>query len=135
MTGLGLTQQNICGLLDIDEKTLRKHFRRELDSGAAEANLRVAQSLYNLATKDRNVTACIWWTKARMGWKDQTEPLGGQSITLMHLIAAKEVSAHIAAIMQGKAEPSTIEGTPAVQPSSQAQPADEPPDLLEPAKE
>lgn len=60
-------------LIECDAKTLRKHYRRELDTGATEANLRVAQSLYNLATKEQNVAGCIWWTKARMGWKEATD--------------------------------------------------------------
>ena len=29
----------------------------------------VAQSLYVNATRNNNVAAQIWWTKARMGWK------------------------------------------------------------------
>lgn len=69
MTGFGLRQDEICTSLQIDKKTLHKYFRRELDTGMIEANVRVAQALYTNATKHNNVTAQIWWTKTRMGWK------------------------------------------------------------------
>jgi len=75
MTGFGIRQSDICKALHIDLKTLRKHFRRELDTGAVEANVRIAQSLYAMATREKNVAAAIWWTKARMGWKEARDPV------------------------------------------------------------
>jgi hypothetical protein len=80
MAGFGIQQSEIAALLECDAKTLRKYFRRELDTGATEANARVAASLYNLAVKEGNVTACIWWTKARMNWREQQNlNVGGQA--------------------------------------------------------
>jgi len=70
MTGFGIRQEEIANALEIDRKTLTKHFRRELDTGMTEANVRVAQALYANAVKHNNVAAQIWWTKTRMGWKD-----------------------------------------------------------------
>jgi hypothetical protein len=51
--------------------TLRSAFRHELDVGHVKANSAVAESLYQQAIKG-NVTAAIWWTKARTGWKETT---------------------------------------------------------------
>lgn len=73
MAGFGIPQIEIANLVGISDRTLRDRYRRELDTGATEANLRVAQSLYTLAVKERNVAACIWWTKARMGWREQVD--------------------------------------------------------------
>ncbi len=42
---LELTRQ-IATFLEIDPKTLRKHFRPELDRGSLEATAKVAQSLF-----------------------------------------------------------------------------------------
>lgn len=70
MTGFGIRQDEIADALEIDKKTLHKHFRRELDTGMTEANVRVAQALYTNAVKHNSVAAQIWWTKARMGWKE-----------------------------------------------------------------
>jgi hypothetical protein len=72
MTGLGIIQVDIGTMLSLDVKTLRKHYRRELDTGAIEANSRVASSLYTMATTDKVVAAAIFWMKARAGWKDHT---------------------------------------------------------------
>ena len=73
MSGLGLPQEQIALLLEIDPKTLRKHLRNELDRGMAEANVKIAQSLFNMATVGNNVAAAIFWMKARAGWREKHE--------------------------------------------------------------
>jgi len=88
MTGLGIIQDEIARWLDIDDKTLRKHFRRELDTGAIEANMRVAQSLFTMATKDKVPACAIWWSKARMGWREAraTDPAAnGDGIAVLRV--------------------------------------------------
>lgn len=70
MTGYGITQADVAKWLQLDTKTLRKHYKHEIDIGAIEANAQVARSLYKNAVENENVAAQIWWTKARMGWKD-----------------------------------------------------------------
>jgi len=74
MTGYGLTHDQIASVIGISDETLRKYFRRELDTGAALANSRVAQNLYKWATSDKPgaVAASIFWTKTRMGWREVT---------------------------------------------------------------
>jgi hypothetical protein len=73
MTGFGIRQEEMCSFLRISRPTLEKHFRRELDTGMTEANMRVAQALYTNCTKNMSVQGQIWWTKTRMGWKDASE--------------------------------------------------------------
>jgi hypothetical protein len=73
MTGFGIIQDDIARWLAVDDKTLRKHYRRELDTGAIEANTRVAASLYAMATKDKIPAAAIFWLKARAGWKESQD--------------------------------------------------------------
>ncbi len=53
MAGFGVPHEGIATLLEIDPKTLRRHFRRELDRGAVEATAKVAQSLFTMATRTR----------------------------------------------------------------------------------
>jgi hypothetical protein len=94
MTGLGITQEDIATMLQIDHKTLYKYFRRELDTGAIEANMRVAQSLYTNATKHMNVGAQIWWTKTRMGWKAPQElTVGGNGTPIAYTFRWADPSA------------------------------------------
>ena len=73
MTGYGIPQQDIARVIGIHEESLRKHFRDELDTGAAKANARVAQFLFEQATGQRgegSVTAAIFWLKTRARWKE-----------------------------------------------------------------
>ena len=53
-------------------KTLRKHYRGELDHGHVKANAKVAENLYRKATGDGReaVIAAIFWLKTRAGWKE-----------------------------------------------------------------
>jgi hypothetical protein len=76
MAGFGVPQEDMATHLGIDAKTLRKRFRAELDRGMVEANLKVAQSLFQMATQGRNVAAAIFWMKARAGWRER--PLPGE---------------------------------------------------------
>jgi hypothetical protein len=66
----GVPQDDIALVIDIAPKTLRLHFRRELDLGSAEANNEVGRSLYKMATSGTNVAAAIFWMKARAGWRE-----------------------------------------------------------------
>ena len=71
MAGFGIPQPAIATLLEIDPKTLRLHFRRELDRGAVEATAKVAQTLFGMATSGTNTAASIFWMKARAGWREK----------------------------------------------------------------
>jgi len=68
---VGTPQSDIARLLEVDEKTLRKHYRNELDLGAIKANAKGGGALYNKAIAG-DTTAAIWWSKTRMGWKDES---------------------------------------------------------------
>jgi hypothetical protein len=70
MAAMGANHEYIAARIGIrSPKTLRKHFREEIDFGAAEANLVVSQSLHKKA-RDGDVTAGIFWMKSRAGWRD-----------------------------------------------------------------
>jgi hypothetical protein len=66
------TQSSIASVIGIDPKTLRKHYRDELDHGHVKANAKVAENLFRKATGEGReaVTAAIFWLKARAGWKE-----------------------------------------------------------------
>jgi hypothetical protein len=48
--------------------TLYKYYRDELDTAMVRANVTMAQALFNNGVKSNNVTAQIFWLKARAGW-------------------------------------------------------------------
>ena len=72
MAAYGIPEINIAAVLGVDPKTLRKHYRDELDTGHVKANSKVAESLYRKAIGDgaQSVTAAIFWMKTRAGWKE-----------------------------------------------------------------
>ena len=69
MAAYGIPADDISRVVAIDAKTLRKHYRDELDLGTAKANAQVAGFLFNSA-RNGNVTAQIFWLKTRAGWKE-----------------------------------------------------------------
>ena len=72
MAGYGVPEVDIACVLDLDPKTLRKHYRGELDKGHIKATTKVAENLYRKATDEGReaVTAAIFWLKTRAGWKE-----------------------------------------------------------------
>ena len=87
MAGYGIPEADIACVLDIDPKTLRKHYRSELDKGHIKATAKVAENLYRKATGEGReaVTAAIFWLKTRAGWKETSvhEMNGGVSIQVI----------------------------------------------------
>jgi hypothetical protein len=74
MAAYGVPEIDIARVLTIDPKTLRKHYRDELDSGHVKANVKVAENLFRKATGEGReaVTAAIFWLKTRARWKETT---------------------------------------------------------------
>lgn len=79
MSAVGASQAEICLILDIDEKTLRKHYRREIDTGATRANMAVAENFFKVCTAKEDTAAKVsaqkFWLERRNGWAaPQREP-------------------------------------------------------------
>jgi hypothetical protein len=90
-SGLGLPHESIACLVGIDDKTLRKYYRAELDMGKAKANGQIAKTLFQKATSG-DTTSLIWWTKTQMKWSETVkaevtgadgEPLQGIQVTFV----------------------------------------------------
>lgn len=83
----GIPQEEIARFIGIDAKTLRKHYREELDGAHVKANAAVGRFLYQNASgstlKDGAtygdcVRAAMFWAKTRMGWRE-TQDLNHKS--------------------------------------------------------
>ena len=72
LAGYGIPETEIASMIAVDAKTLRKHYRNELDHGHTKANAKVAENLYRKATGDgrESVIAAIFWLKTRARWKE-----------------------------------------------------------------
>jgi hypothetical protein len=75
LSGIGVPQDDVCVILGISKPTLHKHYREDLDRGLAEANAKVAESLFKQAIGG-NTTAAIFWAKARLGWRETLQVEG-----------------------------------------------------------
>src|SRR6476659_5617158 len=69
MAAYGIPEIDIAAVVGGDPKTLRKHYRDELDLGETKANAQVAGFLFNSA-RNGNVTAQIFWLKTRARWRE-----------------------------------------------------------------
>ena len=69
---IGTRQDVIASIVGIDAKTLRKHYREELDNASAKANATVGGALFNKA-RGGDTTAMIFWMKTRAGWREKQE--------------------------------------------------------------
>lgn len=80
MYGRGARQDYICHVLGITVKTLRKHYKSEMEFGAARANDLVAQHAFDAATKGpvtpAKVAAIKWWEATRVGISEKIIPDG-----------------------------------------------------------
>lgn len=74
MCAVGIPQESICLVVrdGIDDKTLRKHFRRELDTAKIKANAKVGGALFN-KIMNGDTAAGIFWAKTQMGWKEKSQ--------------------------------------------------------------
>lgn len=68
-TMVGTTQETIASIIGIDPKTLRKHYRDELDQSKAKANATIGGALFNKA-KSGDTAAMIFWMKTQAGWRE-----------------------------------------------------------------
>ncbi len=84
MVAVGIPQESIAAVIrdGIQAKTLRKHFRREIDTAKVKAHAKIGGKLFNQAMNG-NTTAAIFWAKTQMGWKETSvnEHTGGVIIT------------------------------------------------------
>jgi hypothetical protein len=69
----GVPQECIAADIDCDPKTLRKHFRKELDRGAAQANAQIAGSLFDRAMAG-NTALLIFLAKVRLHYRESKAP-------------------------------------------------------------
>src|SRR6266849_1664292 len=71
LSAYGIKQEDIATELGLrSPKTLRKHFSQEIKRRAIQANTRVGQTLYKMATSGKHPAATIFWLKTRAGWRD-----------------------------------------------------------------
>ena len=75
MAACGITHDEIArclGTNGIAAKTLRRHFRQELNTALTQVNALVGSQVI-AAAKRGEAWACCFWLKSRAGWKEKQE--------------------------------------------------------------
>jgi DNA-binding transcriptional regulator YdaS (Cro superfamily) len=95
MVAGGIEQAAIASLLGVAPKTLRKHFRREIDTGADEVAARMMSSVIAAATKG-NVNAMKLWLEARVAGFAPRSELTVTDATPLTALSDADIAARIA---------------------------------------
>ena len=68
MSSYGIRQTDIATEVGLrSPKTLRKHFREDLDRGRIGADIRVRKTLYGMATSGKHLAATLHWLNRQAG--------------------------------------------------------------------
>jgi hypothetical protein len=76
LAALGTKHEDICRFVkwpdgrQIGLTTLKQCFAHELEFGRAEANAKVAHTLFKMATSGDQPAATFFWLKTRAGWRE-----------------------------------------------------------------
>ena len=76
---VGTNQDIVADIIGITAKTLRRHYREELDQSTAKANASIGGVLFNKA-KGGDTTAMIFWMKTRAGWREKETDSGSAEL-------------------------------------------------------
>lgn len=71
LSAVGIRYVDIAHKLGINDETLRKHYKQELEDGRIDANASIGNTLFQQA-KNGNTSAAIFWLKTRANWKETT---------------------------------------------------------------
>lgn len=70
MAGYGADERTIAIMLDLDPKTLQRLYSHEFETDRIKGNAAISERLLQKALEG-NTTCLIFWTKARLGWREQ----------------------------------------------------------------
>jgi hypothetical protein len=83
----GNTQERISEAMSLDPKTLRKHYRAELDESKRDIDALMTNSIVmmGLGGEKRdwtkaNITAAIFYAKTQMGWKEPPQAIAHSGV-------------------------------------------------------
>jgi hypothetical protein len=113
MAGYGVPELDIARVVGIDPKSLRKHYRGELDTGHIKATAKVAEFLFRKATTDGSqaVTAAIFWLKTRGGWREAPQDHRVGIVDLTQISDAElesMVAEHLATLRKARPAPDRL---------------------------
>lgn len=91
LASMGIPHDQISAYIGIDKKTLYKYYREILDRAKIQANMKMAQCLFQQA-QNGSTPAAIFWLKVQAGWQDKQAmdlTTNGESINKQSLDVSK----------------------------------------------
>ena len=70
LASMGIPHDQISAYIGIDKKTLYKYYREILDRAKIQANMKMAQCLFQQA-QSGSTPAAIFWLKVQAGWQEK----------------------------------------------------------------
>jgi hypothetical protein len=70
LASMGIPHDQISAYIGIDKKTLYKYYREILDRAKIQANMKMAQCLFQQA-QNGSTPAAIFWLKIQAGWQEK----------------------------------------------------------------
>lgn len=70
LASMGIPHDQIATYIGIDKKTLYKYYRVVLDKAKIQANMKMAQCLFQQA-QNGSTPAAIFWLKIQAGWNER----------------------------------------------------------------
>ena len=70
LASFGIPHDQIATYIGIDKKTLYKYYREILDRAKIQANMKMAQCLFQQA-QNGSTPAAIFWLKVQAGWQEK----------------------------------------------------------------
>lgn len=93
LASMGIPHDQISAYIGIDKKTLYKYYREILGRAKIQANMKMAQCLFQQA-QNGSTPAAIFWLKVQAGWQDRQAvdvTTNGESVnykpTIIELVA------------------------------------------------
>ena len=113
MSAYGVPRTDICKVIRVGDRTLRKAFREELDKASIEANAKGAETCFRMATSGTVPAATFFWLKARAGWREvnRQEHTGGDGGAIQ-VQQVEDTRPTIASFLLEFREREQIDGTP-----------------------
>lgn len=112
MTALGLAPKEIALALNIEEKTLKFYYTKELNVSHKIANLMVSQKALEMAMSGRYPDMTKFWLKARAGWAETAKvEVTGKDGGPVEMASARSKLAEAMGV--GAAAAQTTDGDPA----------------------
>lgn len=103
-TRYGIPQADLCAVLGISKATLHRHFRAEIDTAAARAIAKVAETLYNRAVAgEQNAIEFFLKNRAREQWSDRFVVVDGGTEEDPKALSDTEVADRLAKLRRSPA--------------------------------